>query len=98
MTSEQICKAMSEIPQEYWNLDCWSFREKGRTDFTCPILTVPQRIFFAYRFYINQVTRNPTLVEWYNEKKAALKREVTKTGSKPTTPGRGTHTSKAPRP
>lgn len=45
-------------------------------------LTITQIIFFDYQFYINQVTDNPTLVEWYRQKEAAIKGAGEKSGPK----------------
>ena len=48
LTEEQIVQALSAIPSDYWTLQCWTCREAGHSAFTCPTLTLAQRIFFAY--------------------------------------------------
>ena len=39
LTEEQMRKAFSVIPTDYWQLNCWMCRECGHSTFTCPTLT-----------------------------------------------------------
>ena len=48
LTEEQVSLALSAIPSDYWTLSYWTCREAGHSAFTCPSLTLAQRIFFAY--------------------------------------------------
>ena len=48
LTENQVAQALSAIPSDYWTLQCWTCREAGHSAFTCPTLTLAQRIFFAY--------------------------------------------------
>lgn len=83
LTKEPIWQALAAITQEYWNLACWSFHDKGHTTVTFPTFTVPQRIFFSYRYCLYQVAKRPVLAECYKQKLAALKGEAARYGPQP---------------
>ena len=68
MTKEQINLAYSVIPEDYWSLQCWTCREPGHNTFTCPLLSEPQRLYFAYKYYLYQVEQNPHMKSWYEQK------------------------------
>ena len=70
MTDEQLDQAMSVIPADYWRLSCWTCREPDHVTFTCRHLSPKQRVFFAYCYYIHQVSTNPQLKAWYKQKLA----------------------------
>ena len=44
LTDEQVGQAMAVTPADYWQLNCWSCRSSGHSIFTCPKLSVKQRI------------------------------------------------------
>ena len=71
-TDEQVGQAMAVISADYWHLNCWSCRSSGHSTFTCPKLSVKQRIYFAYCYYLYQVRANPILKQWFQQKRSAL--------------------------
>ena len=83
LTEEQIVQDLSAIPSEYWTLQCWTCREAGHSAFTCPTLTLAQRIFFAYCYYRYQVAANPRVADWFKEREAFRKGHGTEPGPKP---------------
>ena len=83
LTPEQIEQAMSVITNDYWSLSCWTCRKTGHTTFHCPKLTLQQRIFFAYCYYLHQIRSNPALKEWYKHKLAYMRGEGGSPGPKP---------------
>ena len=92
LTDEQIHAAQSVIPNDYWQLACWTCREDGHSTFTCKYLTAAQRIFFAYKYYLHQIEANPLLKEWYRQKMHAMKQAGPEPGPRPPNPmnrGRG---------
>lgn len=56
------------IPADYWNLNCWTFRQDGHSIFSCPYLTAEQRLYFAYKYYLHQVKANPQVAKYLEEK------------------------------
>lgn len=89
LTREQIGQAMAVIPADYWQLNCWSCRSSGHSTFTCPKLTIKQRIYFAYCYYLHQARSNPILKEWFNQKREALQGKGPEPGSRPPDQRRG---------
>ena len=61
-------KAFSLIPNDYWQLNCWTCLECGHSTFTCPTLTPTQRMYFAYQYYLDQVRTNPSMETFLAEK------------------------------
>ena len=61
-------KAFSVIPNDYWQLHCWTCRESGHSTFTCPTLTPTQRMYFAYEYYLDQVRTKPSMETFLAEK------------------------------
>ena len=68
LTEDQMRKAFSIIPNDYWQLNCWTCRECGHSTFTCPTLTPTQRMYFAYQYYLDQVRTNPSTETFLAEK------------------------------
>ena len=68
LTEEQTRKAFSVVPSDYWQLKCWTCRDCGHWTFTCPTLTPNQRIYFAYRYYLDQIRGNPTMAQFLERK------------------------------
>lgn len=87
LTREQISEALMVVPQDYWQLNCWSCREEGHSTFTCPYLTLSQRILFAYAYFCNQVRGNPQMREWYKQRSRQLRGEDVNPGPKPSNAG-----------
>ena len=83
ITSDQLDQALSVIPQDYWRLSCWTCREKGHVTFVCPYLTMQQRVFFTYCYYMHQVQTNPELKAWYQKKIAYYRGEGPEPSPKP---------------
>lgn len=78
--NKQIGQCLAEIPQEYWQVACWSWIDKDHKTFAFRVLTITQRLIFTYRYYLYQVDKSPVLTEWYEKKQAALKEEVVNHG------------------
>ena len=68
LTDDQMRKAFSVVPNDYWQLNCWTCRECGHSTFTCPTLTPMQRNYFAYQYYPDQVSTNPSMETFLAEK------------------------------
>ena len=83
LTDEQVGQAMAVIPADYWQLSCWSCRSSGHSTFTCPKLSVKQRIYFAYCYYLHQVLANPILKHWFWQKGNALQGKRPGPGPRP---------------
>ena len=86
LTEDQVAQALSAIPSDYWTLQCWTCREAGHSAFTCPSLTLAQRVFFAYCYYRYQVAANPRIADWFQEREAFRKGQGTELGPKPLLP------------
>ena len=65
LTEAQVAQAMSVIPADYRTLSCWTCCEARNSAFTCPTLTITQRIYFAYCYYLPQIAANPRMAEWF---------------------------------
>ena len=87
LTREQIAEALLVVPQDYWQLNCWSCRDEGHSTFTCPYLTLSQRILFAYAYFCNQVRGNPQMREWYKQRARQVQGEDFNPGPKPNNAG-----------
>ena len=61
LTEDQMRKAFSVIPTEYWQLNCWTCRECCHSTVTCHTLTPEQRMYYAHQYYLDQVRTNATL-------------------------------------
>ena len=68
LTDDQMRKAFSVIPNDYWRLNCWTCRECGHSTFTCPTLTPTQRMYFAYQYDLNRVRTNLSMETFLAEK------------------------------
>ena len=55
--------AFSVIPNDYWQLNCWTCRECGHSTFT-----PTQRMYFAYQYYLYPVRTNPSMETFLAEK------------------------------
>ena len=84
---EQLQKALSVIPTDYWSLSCWTCREEGHTTFTCPFLTWAQRLYFAYRYYLHQIQANPQMATYLAQREDAREKGDT-APQRPGSPGR----------
>ena len=87
LTNEQLAQALKVIPQDYWMLQCWSCRESGHSTFGCPLLTLSQRVYFAYAYYCHQVRCNPAMATWYDQKERQTRGEDINPGPKPSNAG-----------
>ena len=87
ITPEQLQKALSVIPTDYWSLNCWTCREGGHTTFTCPFLTWAQRLYFAYRYYLHQIEANPTMANYLAQREQA-REQGQDLPQRPRSPGR----------
>ena len=83
LTAEQIEQAKSVLPREFKEMSCWTCREQGHSQFRCPYMSEQMRMFAAYRFYVNQIAQNPSLVEWYKARANALRGNGADPGPKP---------------
>ena len=68
LTEDQMRKAFSVIPTDYWQLNCWTCRECGHSTLTCPTLTPEKRMYYAHQYYLAQVRTNPTMASFLAQK------------------------------
>ena len=68
LTKEQTRQAFFVVPSDYWQLNCWTCRDCGNLTFTCPTLSPNQRMYFAYRYYLDQIIGNPTMAQFLEKK------------------------------
>ena len=87
ITAEQLQKALSVIPTDYWSLNCWTCREEGHTTFTCPFLSWAQRLYFAYRYYLHQIQANPQMASYLAQREDAREKGET-APQRPGSPGK----------
>ena len=83
LTPEQIQLAMTVVPEDYSQHECWTCHEPGHTTFTCPFLSTHQRVHLAYTHYLSQVQHNPALEQWFSAKLKALRGEIDDAGRRP---------------
>ena len=67
-TEEQTRQPFSVVPSDYKQLNCWTCRDCVHSTFTCPKLTPNQRIYFAYRYYLDQIKGSPTAAQFLEQK------------------------------
>ena len=68
LTEEPTRQAFSVVPSDYCQLNCFTCRDCGHSTFTCPTLTPNQRMYFAYRYYLDQIEGNPTMAQFLEQK------------------------------
>lgn len=85
MPPDQVGQAMDTIPSDYCTLKCWSCREKGHSTFTCPSRASDQRLFIAYRKYLNQFSQHTMFKKVYIQNHDALRGKATYPGPLPST-------------
>ena len=68
LTEAQRNLAFSVFPKDVWQLNCWGCRGAGHSLFTCPALTVDQRLFYAYKYYLYKVQASPSLANLYKDR------------------------------
>ena len=100
LTDDQMRKAFSVIPNDYWQLNCWTCRECGHSTFTCPTLTPTQRMYFAYQHHLEQVRTNHSMETFLSEKmqrRIDIARERREgTGTRPDQRNNVTHDRRTP--
>lgn len=55
ISEAQIKQSVSVITANYWNLSCRNCRLDGNSTFRCSYLSVDQRIYFVYGYYLYQI-------------------------------------------
>ena len=68
LTEEKTRQAFSVVPSDYWQLNFWTCRDCRHSTFTCPTLTPSQRMYFAYRYYLDQIKGNPAMAKFLEQK------------------------------
>ena len=68
LTEDEMLKAFSVIPTDYWQLNCWTYLECGHATFMCPALKPGQRMYYANQYYLDQVRTNTTMVSFLTQK------------------------------
>ena len=68
LTEDQMRKAFSVIPTDYWQLNCCTCRECGHSMFTCPTLTPEQQMYYAHQYFLDQGRTNPTMASFLAQK------------------------------
>lgn len=86
LTPDQVEQAMAAIPTEFWYMQCRICYNAGHSMYTCPMLTVAQRVYFAYRYYLHQVGMSASLSEWLQQKRLAMKGQGPYPGRRPLLP------------
>ena len=69
LTEEQSRQAFYVVPSDYWQLNCWTCRDCGHLTFTFHTVTPNQRMYFAYRYYLDQIKGNSTMAQFLEQKK-----------------------------
>ena len=82
LTEEQRRMAYKVIPDNTWHYECWGCRGKQHSLFQCPHLTPDQRIFYAYKYYLHKLQKQPQLSSYYENR--LRKRREDQKPSKPT--------------
>ena len=77
LTEEQLKLAMQVVPEDYWNLSCWTCRDEGHSTFTCPYLNMAQRLFFAFKFYEYQIRGQPHMESFLRQKAENRRQRLT---------------------
>lgn len=83
LSEDQLRFAMQAIPEDYWQLNCWSCRDSGHSTFTCPYLTAVQRVWFAYCYYAWMVDTSPHMADQLADREAGPQRRSTRGGTRP---------------
>ena len=68
LSEDQMRKAFYVIPTDYRELNSWTCRECGHSTFTCPTLTTEQRMYYAHRYYLDQIRTSPTMASFLAQK------------------------------
>lgn len=68
MTDAQNHQTISVIPDDYCNLQCCKCRHECHSIFSCPYLSDAQQFYFAYSYYLFQVTEKPQIERYPEEK------------------------------
>lgn len=55
LNEEKIGQSVSVIPANYWQLNCWTFREEVQNIFSFPLLSMIQRVYFTHLYYLHQI-------------------------------------------
>lgn len=66
-TKKKIRQAVTVVPGNYCHLNCWTCREEGHSTFIFPFLQPSQRLYFAYRYYLYQISANPTMANYFED-------------------------------
>ena len=67
LTKQRTRQASSVVPSDYWQLNCRMCRDCVHSNFTCPTLTPSQRMYFAYRYYLDQIKGNRTMAQFLEQ-------------------------------
>ena len=61
LTPEHVRQACAVIPRDYWVMNCLECRELGHSTFTCPLKSPEQRIYAAFKWYLELVKNKTAL-------------------------------------
>lgn len=67
-TNAQMHQSIDMIPDHFWNVKGWTCGNDVCSTLPCPYLSVAQCLYFEYIFLLFQVTDNPQM-EMYSEEK-----------------------------
>lgn len=59
LTENQVREVVAVIQSDYWQLRCWKCRTEGNYTFTCPYITIAQRVQFAASYFEYYKEANP---------------------------------------
>ena len=96
LTPDQIEQAKAVLPRDSSDMICWTCGEEGHSQFRCPYVPEVLRIFTAYRFYLSQIARNPSLIGWYKARADALRGTGPDPGPKPSSARNGRQQPRGP--
>lgn len=68
LTEEKIQQAVKVVPGNYWQSNCWKCSDEVYSMFTCPFLQPTQLLYFAYRYYVQQIAPNPVMANYFEDR------------------------------
>ena len=71
ISADQARLAMQVVPEDFWSLSCWACRDDGHGMYRCPYLSPAQRLYFAYRYYLYQVQKQPHMRQFLHDRAVA---------------------------
>lgn len=70
LTDERVRQALTVVPADHRQHNCWKFRNEGHTTFTCLFFQPKQGLYLAYRNYLYQFRVEPDIAKYLEERLA----------------------------